>query len=80
MTNPQSKIDQLIAQYCPDGVEFKEIAEVCKVNRGRVISKEYLRDNVGEYPVYSSQTLNNGVFGLINTFDYDGEYVTWTTD
>jgi type I restriction enzyme S subunit len=28
MTNPQSKIDQLIAQYCPDGVEFKELGEV----------------------------------------------------
>lgn len=44
------------------------------------MSKEYLRDNAGEYPVYSSQTADEGVFGRINTFDYDGEYITWTTD
>ena len=44
------------------------------------MSKEYLRDNMGEYPVYSSQTVNEGVFGRINTYDYNGEYLTWTTD
>jgi type I restriction enzyme S subunit len=44
------------------------------------MSKDYLRDNAGEYPVYSSQTMNDGAFGFINTFDYEGEYLTWTTD
>jgi len=44
------------------------------------MSKDYLRDNAGEYPVYSSQTADNGVFGRIKTYDYDGEYLTWTTD
>ena len=50
------------------------------LERGRVISKEEIIDNQGEYPVYSSQTENNGVLGSINTFDFEGEYVTWTTD
>ena len=80
MTTHQSKIDQLISELCPNGVEFKEVGKVCRVSRGRVMSKDYLSANAGEYPVYSSQTLNHGVFGKINTFDYDGEYVTWTTD
>lgn len=44
------------------------------------MSKDYLRENAGDYPVYSSQTASNGVFGKINTYDYDGEYITWTTD
>jgi type I restriction enzyme S subunit len=44
------------------------------------MSKDYLRDNSGEYPVYSSQTIDDGVFGRIKTYDYDGEYLTWTTD
>jgi type I restriction enzyme S subunit len=56
------------------------VGEICRINRGRVISKEYLRDNAGEYPVYSSQTENNGVFGFIDSFDYDHESITWTTD
>lgn len=44
------------------------------------MSKIYLRDHVGIYPVYSSQTVNDGEFGRIDTFDFDGEYLTWTTD
>lgn len=44
------------------------------------MSKDYLITNAGEYPVYSSQTADDGVFGRINTYDYDGEYITWTTD
>jgi type I restriction enzyme S subunit len=44
------------------------------------MSKDYLKTNAGEYPVYSSQTASEGVFGRINTYAYDGEYVTWTTD
>lgn len=75
-----SKINELIKELCPNGVLFKEIKELCIVTRGRVISKNELKENEGEYPVYSSQTLNNGIFGKINTYDFDGEYVQWTTD
>ncbi len=56
------------------------ISQLCEVSRGRVMSKDYLRENIGDYPVYSSQTANNGELGKINTFDYDGEFLTWTTD
>jgi type I restriction enzyme S subunit len=75
-----SKVDDLIDELCPEGVPSKAINSICKVSRGRVMSKDYLRENSGEYPVYSSQTASNGVFGKINTYDYDGEYITWTTD
>ena len=44
------------------------------------MSKDYLNANIGDYPVYSSQTVNNGMLGKIKTYDYDGECVTWTTD
>lgn len=73
-------IKQLIEKYCPEGVEYKKLSELAQLIRGRVISKEYLRDNPGPYPVYSSQTANNGKLGSISTFDYEGEYLTWTTD
>mgnify|MGYP000143139659 FL=1 len=56
------------------------ISELCVSGRGRVISKEFIKNNDGIYPVYSSQTTDNGIFGYINTYDFDGEYVTWTTD
>ena len=75
-----SKLDELIAEMCPDGVQSKKISELCCISRGIVISKEDISNNVGDYPVYSSQTENNGELGKINTYAYDGEYLTWTTD
>ena len=75
-----SKLQELIDRLCPNGVEFKPLGEVATLSRGKVYSKEYLRDNPGKYPVYSSQTANDGVLGKIDSFDYDGEYLTWTTD
>jgi type I restriction enzyme S subunit len=56
------------------------LGEICQINRGRVMSKDYLRDHAGLYPVYSSQTADGGVFGYIDSFDYDFESITWTTD
>jgi type I restriction enzyme S subunit len=50
-----------------------------QIGRGRVISNEDLVDN-GIYPVYSSQTLNNGCLGFIDTYDFDDKLITWTTD
>ena len=61
-------------------VEWKALGEVAKLRRGRVMSKGYLIENAGDYPVYSSQTANNGMIGKIDTFDFDGEFVSWTTD
>lgn len=75
-----SKINELIKELCPNGVKKYTIKDICLVTRGRVISKMELQENIGEYPVYSSQTLNNGVFGKINTYDFEGQYVQWTTD
>lgn len=64
-----------------DDWEVKKIREIAKVGRGRVIShKEINSSQLKKYPVYSSQTTNNGVMGFIDTYDFDGEYVTWTTD
>ena len=75
-----SKLQDLIQKLCPDGVEYKKLGDVCELSRGTVYSKTYIVENAGEYPVYSSQTANNGELGRISTFDYDGEYLTWTTD
>ena len=75
-----SKLEQLIEELCPNGVEYKRLDEICEISRGIVISKQDIVDNIGGYPVYSSQTENNGELGKIKTYAYDGEYLTWTTD
>ena len=56
------------------------IDTLCELGRGRVISKRDIGANPGPYPVYSSQTTDNGVFGYLGSYAFDGEYVTWTTD
>lgn len=43
-------------------------------------TKKYMHDHKGEFPVYSSQTSDLGEIGSIDTFDYDEECFTWTTD
>jgi type I restriction enzyme M protein len=60
--------------------EVVRIKDLCEIGRGRVINKKEIESNSGKYPVYSSQTSNEGIFGNLNTFDFEGEYVTWTTD
>jgi type I restriction enzyme S subunit len=64
-----------------EGWEVKKLGDIAQVGRGRVISHKEINLAVeGKYPVYSSQTSNNGVMGYIDSFDFDGEYITWTTD
>lgn len=75
-----NKIDELIRQYCPEGVEFVPLSSISELVRGMVISKDYIKDNEGDYPVYSSQSADDGVMGRIDTYMYDGDYITWTTD
>ncbi len=63
----------------PDDWCTKPVKQLFKIGRGRVIAQTELVDN-GEYPVFSSQTQNNGCLGYINTYDFDTQQLTWTTD
>ena len=57
------------------------IQDIAEIGRGRVISSvEIDRQKNPLYPVYSSQTSNNGIMGYLDNYMFDGEYITWTTD
>ncbi|MDR0612558.1 MAG: restriction endonuclease subunit S [Dysgonamonadaceae bacterium] len=59
----------------------KKLGEIGEIGRGRVISHNEISKSTGnKYPVYSSQTQDNGIMGYIDTYDFEGEYLTWTTD
>jgi type I restriction enzyme S subunit len=62
----------------PDNWKLVKVKNLFYIGRGRVISKLVL-ENSG-YPVYSSQTKNNGCLGYISTYDFDRSQLTWTTD
>ncbi len=40
----------------------------------------YAKSTSPLYPVYSSQTSNSGVMGYLDTYDFEGDSITWTTD
>jgi type I restriction enzyme S subunit len=63
----------------PSNWKIERIKELFKIGRGRVIGQLELIED-GKYPVYSSQTENNGCLGFIETYDFDGDLLTWTTD
>lgn len=58
-----------------------KVSEIADIGRGRVISsKEIANQKNPRYPVYSSQTSNEGIMGYLDDYAFDGEYITWTTD
>lgn len=63
----------------PQHWKSERIKDIFNIGRGRVIGQELLVEN-GTYPVYSSQTENNGCLGYIETYDFDTDLLTWTTD
>lgn len=46
-----SKLDELIRELCPEGVEYKKVSEITKVLRGKRLTKNQLSEN-GNFPVY----------------------------
>lgn len=46
-----SKLEELIEQYCPDGVEYVRLGDILSVNRGKRLTKTQLSDD-GKYYVY----------------------------
>ena len=62
--------------------EEKKIEELFKITRGYVLAKIEIKDiriNDYIYPVFSSQTLNNGLMGFYNKYLFEN-CITWTTD
>ena len=57
------------------------IRDIANLGRGRVINTDEINSQHSPlYPVYSSQTSNNGIMGYLDQYDFEGEYITWTTD
>jgi type I restriction-modification system DNA methylase subunit len=56
-----------------------KLADLFEIERGlSKYTKQYGNTNHGKYPVYSAS--NNAPLTSINSFDYDGEFLTWATN
>ena len=61
-----SRIDDLINELCPDGVEYKNLGSLASVNTGSQLNKTAL-SKAGEYPVINGGISPSGYYHLSNT-------------
>ena len=58
-----SKIEKLIADLCPEGVEFKDLGEVAIIKNG----KDWKKLGDGNVPVYGT----GGIMGYVDKYAYN---------
>ncbi len=61
-----SRVDELIAELCPEGVEFKALRDVACVDTGTQLNKTAMFDD-GDYPVLNGGINSSGRFDQYNT-------------
>ena len=66
------KINELIQQYCPDGVEYVNVGDVCDIHKGVQFNKSDMKE-MGSYPV-----MNGGInpSGYAEVFNEDENTIT----
>lgn len=67
-----SKLEELIQQYCPEGVEYYHLNDVATIKRGERVTKAQLVPD-GQYPVISG-----GVkpLGYLNRYNREANTIT----
>jgi type I restriction-modification system DNA methylase subunit len=59
--------------------EIYRVKDLFDIDRGKSkYTKKYGNTNKGDYPVYSAS--NNAPLTFINTFDFNGKFLTWATN
>ena len=60
-----SRLDELIAELCSDGVEYKTVADVAHISRGKRVTKKDLLENA-EFPVFQNSLTPLGYYDKAN--------------
>ena len=68
-----SRLDELIQQYCPDGVKYRPLGELCpSIRTGKLNANE--KDDDGLYPFFTCDAEPY----KINTYAFDCEAILIT--
>ena len=76
-TTPRLRFPEFTGEW-----EEKKVKEIFEITRGQVLPAEKTKpeaDGLYKYPVYSSQTMRNGLMGYYNEALFNNA-ITWTTD
>ena len=69
-----NRIDELIAELCPEGVEFKALGEIFAMKAWKFIAASKIskvQDGDAPYPCYGG----NGIRGFVCNKNQDGKHV-----
>ncbi|BAL50831.1 restriction endonuclease subunit S [Lactococcus lactis] len=76
------KVPELRFSGFTDDWEERKIKDIFKITRGQVLAATETseeKSDISPFPVYSSQTKNNGLMGYYKDYLFDTA-ITWTTD
>ena len=82
MKDNQTKYPQLRFKGFTDPWEERKVKDIFKITRGQVLAATETseeKSDISPFPVYSSQTKNNGLMGYYKDYLFDTA-ITWTTD
>ena len=74
-----SKLDELIAELCPNGVEYKMLGKLCKLSSGGDVPKNnFSKDKTNKYniPIYSNGVDDNALYGYTDIIKINEPCVT----
>ena len=76
-----SKLEELIAELCPDGVEYVKLKEVAQISAGGDLPKKYAKGQKVPteqypYPIYSNGTEGGALYGFTDSYKIEKEAVT----
>ena len=76
-----NKIDNLIKRIHNAKVEYVFLSEleekgIIQLGRGKIISKDEIRNVPGDFPVYSSSSTGDGEIGRYGKYMFDDERIT----
>ena len=78
-----SRLDELIAELCPEGVIHKTLGEVCEVLTGGEAPENAVKSKQpdGEYiyPIYSNGVGDNALWGFSKEYRIERQAVTFSS-
>lgn len=63
-----SRLNELIEEFCPNGVEYRRLEEVCKITKGEQLNKTKFISS-GEYPVINGGIDPSGYYNKYNKIE-----------
>lgn len=81
MAEVTNYIDRLVAELCPDGVEYRPLGEVCAIRAGGDLPESYVKgqkepSDLYPYPIYSNGSEEKALYGYASTYRTEGPAVT----